>query len=105
MAELKEMPEAELLELAGIYEEKGLNKDLSIKVATQLTIRNALAAQAHDELGISDITKARPFQAALASEGSFVSVQLFAKVEPNQKERIILSLKKGGHVVGFMGVE
>ena len=31
------------------------------------------------------------------------TVQIFAEVEPNQKERIILSLKKGGHVVGFMG--
>ena len=52
------MPEAELLELAGIYEEKGLDKELSIKVAKQLTAHNALAALARDELGISDITEA-----------------------------------------------
>lgn len=31
------------------------------------------------------------------------SVNVFAEVEPNQKERIILALKKGGHVVGYMG--
>lgn len=60
------MPEAELLELAGIYEEKGLDKELSIKVAKQLTAHNALAALARDELGISDITEAWPLQAALA---------------------------------------
>jgi Mg2+-importing ATPase len=29
--------------------------------------------------------------------------QVFAEVEPNQKERIILALRQGGHVVGFMG--
>ncbi len=73
MAELKEMPEAELLELAGIYEEKGLDKELSIKVAKQLTAHNALEAHARDELGISDITEAKPLQAALASGASFIS--------------------------------
>ena len=42
MTELKEMPKVELLELASIYEEKGLDKELSIKVAKQLTVHNAL---------------------------------------------------------------
>ena len=73
MAELNEMPEAELLELAGIYEDKGLDKELSLKVAIQLTAHNALEAHARDELGISDITEAKPLQAALASGVSFVS--------------------------------
>ncbi len=73
MTELNDMPEAELIELAGIYEEKGLDKELSIKVAKQLTAHNALAAHARDELGISDITEAKPLQAALASGVSFVS--------------------------------
>ncbi len=73
MAELEEMPEAELLELAGIYEKKGLDKELSIKVAEQLTAHNALEAHARDELGISDITEAKPLQAALASGASFIS--------------------------------
>ncbi len=72
-AELEEMPEAELLELAGIYEKKGLDKELSIKVAEQLTAHNALEAHARDELGISDITEAKPLQAALASGTSFIS--------------------------------
>ncbi len=73
MTELKDMPEAELIELAGIYEEKGLDKELSLKVANQLTAHNALAAHARDELGISDITEAKPLQAAFASGVSFVS--------------------------------
>jgi Mg2+-importing ATPase len=30
-------------------------------------------------------------------------VDVFAEVEPNHKERIILALKKAGHVVGYMG--
>lgn len=72
-SELKEMPEAELMELAGIYEQKGLDKKLSIEVAKQLTAHNALEAHARDELGINDITGARPLQAALASGASFIS--------------------------------
>ena len=73
MKELQDMPDAELLELAGIYEDKGLDKELSLKVAEQLTAHNALAAHARDELGISSITEAKPLQAALASGVSFVS--------------------------------
>ena len=73
MKELEETPEAELLELAGIYEKKGLDKTLSIKVAEQLTAHNALEAHARDELGISDITEAKPLQAAMASGASFIS--------------------------------
>lgn len=70
--ELEESPEAELLELSGIYEKKGLDRNLSIQVAEQLTAHNALEAHARDELGISDITKAKPLQAALASGASFI---------------------------------
>jgi len=35
--------------------------------------------------------------------GRIEEVNLFAEVDPNQKERIILALKKKGHVVGYMG--
>jgi len=52
---------------------KGLDKKLSIEVAKQLTAHNALEAHARDELGINDITGARPLQAALASGASFIS--------------------------------
>jgi VIT1/CCC1 family predicted Fe2+/Mn2+ transporter len=69
--ELAETPEAELSELQGIYEKRGLDPSLAMQVAEQLTSRNALAAHAHDELGISEITTARPVQAALASAATF----------------------------------
>jgi len=70
--ELEEMPEAELKELAGIYVKRGLKPDLAEQVALQLTEYNALEAHARDELGINDITQAKPMQAALASLGAFV---------------------------------
>jgi VIT1/CCC1 family predicted Fe2+/Mn2+ transporter len=69
--ELEEMPEVELLELAKIYEKRGVSKETALKVATELTEHDALAAHAHDELGINEITQAKPLQAALASFGSF----------------------------------
>ena len=69
--ELEEMPEFELLELAKIYERRGVSKETALKVATELTAHDALAAHAHDELGINEITQAKPMQAAMASFGSF----------------------------------
>ncbi len=70
--ELLEMPKEELIELAKIYEKRGLDKKLSIKVAEQLTAHNALEAHARDELGINEITQAKPLEAALASGAAFV---------------------------------
>jgi len=69
--ELATQPEAELAELAGIYVERGLSPELAQQVARQLTAHDALGAHARDELGLSEITAARPLQAALASAGSF----------------------------------
>jgi VIT1/CCC1 family predicted Fe2+/Mn2+ transporter len=70
--ELEEMPEGEMLELAKIYEARGLSKELSIEVSKQLTEHDALGAHARDELGINEITQARPFQASLASGAAFI---------------------------------
>ena len=70
--ELENTPETELEELAKIYENRGLTRDLSVEVAKQLTHYNALESHARDELGINEITQARPFQAALASAVSFI---------------------------------
>jgi len=70
--ELEEMPEAELLELARIYEERGLDDHLAMQVAEQLTAYNALEAHARDELGINELTQAKPLQAALSSGASFI---------------------------------
>lgn len=58
-------------ELAAIYVGRGLTAALAEQVATQLAAKDALAAHALDELGISDRGRARPMQAALASAISF----------------------------------
>ena len=58
-------------ELAAIYVGRGLEPALANQVAEQLMAHDALAAHARDELGISDISTARPVQAALASAASF----------------------------------
>ena len=70
--ELESMPEEELHELAKLYEQRGLTKKLAMEVAVQLTEHDALASHARDELGINEITQAKPFQAALASACSFI---------------------------------
>lgn len=69
--ELETTPDAELAELASIYVTRGLDMDLAHQVAVQLSAHDALGAHARDELGISDLTTARPIQAALASAASF----------------------------------
>lgn len=69
--ELATEPEAERAELAGIYRSRGLSPDLANQVADQLTAHDALGAHARDELGLHELTRARPIQAALASAASF----------------------------------
>jgi VIT1/CCC1 family predicted Fe2+/Mn2+ transporter len=69
--ELSEDPDFELAELTGIYKERGLNPVLAAEVAKELTAKDALAAHARDELGLSDVLSARPVQAAVASAASF----------------------------------
>lgn len=69
--ELEEMPEQELKILAQIYEQRGLSKATAMQVALELTAKDALAAHVRDELGLTEITKANPIQAALASGASF----------------------------------
>ncbi len=58
-------------ELAGIYLARGLEAGLAREVADQLMAHDALGAHARDELGISDLQRARPVQAAFASAGTF----------------------------------
>jgi len=70
-AELAANPEGELAELAGIYQHRGLDADLALQVARQLTAHDALEAHARDELGITEALRARPLQAALASAAAF----------------------------------
>ncbi|GLZ40966.1 VIT family protein [Actinokineospora sp. NBRC 105648] len=69
--ELREMPEAEERELAGIYQDKGLSPDLAEQVAHELTEKDALHAHADAELGIDPDNLTSPWQAAWASFVSF----------------------------------
>ena len=69
--ELSESPVAELNELAEIYVKRGVERGLARQVAQQLMAKDALAAHARDELGMSEITTARPVQAALTSAAMF----------------------------------
>jgi VIT1/CCC1 family predicted Fe2+/Mn2+ transporter len=69
--ELTSEPERELGELQQIYVDRGLDPDLALRVAEQLTARDALATHARDELGITQTQAANPVQAALASAATF----------------------------------
>ncbi|QSB45706.1 VIT family protein [Tsuneonella flava] len=69
--ELETMPAAELDELTGIYTERGLDPELARTVAEQLTAHDALATHAREELAITELTTARPLQAAFASALTF----------------------------------
>lgn len=69
--ELATQPEFEREELAQIYVRRGVDVVLARQVADQMMARDALAAHAQDELGISEITTAKPIQAALTSAATF----------------------------------
>jgi len=69
--ELAEDPESEAKELAQIYVARGLTTELARQVSEQLMAHDALSAHARDELGISELTAARPVQAALTSAATF----------------------------------
>lgn len=69
--ELIDMPELELKRLARIYEGRGLKKETALLVAKELTEHDALGAHIRDELGLNEISKANPIQAAFASGAAF----------------------------------
>lgn len=86
--ELSAMPEEELNILAQIYERRGLQKETAMQVAKEMTAYDALGTHIRDELGINEISSAKPIQAALASGASFtiggilpLMVILFAPVK------------------------
>ncbi|WP_440999467.1 VIT1/CCC1 transporter family protein [Fodinibius sp. SL11] len=69
--ELEEMPEIELQRLAEIYEKRGLKKETALTVAKELSEHDALGAHIRDELGINEISQAKPMQAAFSSGAAF----------------------------------
>lgn len=72
-AELAGQPDYECEELTRIYMDRGVDADLARQVAIQLMAKDSLGAHARDELGISEITAARPIQAALTSAATFAA--------------------------------
>jgi VIT1/CCC1 family predicted Fe2+/Mn2+ transporter len=72
--QLHEDPEGELAELIGIYVKRGLEPELARKVAEQLSSHDRLTAHLRDELGLLDVLRARPLQAAAVSALSFASL-------------------------------
>lgn len=70
-AELVTNLEFETVELAKLYQQRGLDLDLATEVAKQLMVHDALGSHARDELGINTAFRARPMQAALASAAAF----------------------------------
>jgi VIT1/CCC1 family predicted Fe2+/Mn2+ transporter len=70
-AELAAQPEHEREELTRIYVDRGLDRTLAEQGADALSAHDALAAHARDELAISELTAARPLQAAIASAATF----------------------------------
>ena len=93
--ELKETPEEELIELAGIYEAKGLAAETAKQVAAELTAHDALAAHAEAELRIDPNALANPFHAAIASAVSFLlgaMLPLLAILLPPPGLRVIVTV-------------
>jgi VIT1/CCC1 family predicted Fe2+/Mn2+ transporter len=71
--ELAAMPEEEMQILAQIYEKRGLKKETALQVAKELTEADALGTHIRDELGINEVSQAKPIQAALASGMAFTA--------------------------------
>ena len=91
--ELAEMPEAELRELAAIYEARGLSPALAHRVAVELTEHDALGAHAEAELGLDPEELTSPWQAALTSTAAFTVgglLPLLAVLLPPEGARVLV---------------
>lgn len=110
---LKDNYEEEVIELAEIYQKRGLAYELSLQVARQLMAKDALGAHARDEIGIVDNSKAQPVLAAVSSAISFtvgallpLSIVLFASYE-NIAAMVVLvtliALGALGAISSFLG--
>ena len=111
--ELADQPALELQELTAIYVKRGLDRDLALKVASQLSMRDRLVAHLRDELGIDPNALARPLQAAWISAvsfGLFASVPIVALIAAPSGVRIpaiavlsLVSLATLGALGGRLG--
>jgi VIT1/CCC1 family predicted Fe2+/Mn2+ transporter len=111
--ELAARPRAELNELARIYLKRGLEEDLAMKVAEQLSTHDRLGAHLRDELGIDQESLARPMQAAWISAASFAcsaAVPIVALLAAPASSRLLaiaamslVSLAALGAFGGYLG--
>jgi VIT1/CCC1 family predicted Fe2+/Mn2+ transporter len=95
---------SERAELAGIYVQRGLAPALAEQVATQLMQKDALAAHARDELGLSATHRARPLQAAMASAASFATGALLPLLVVLWSPVAILSLTLAASALLFLAL-
>jgi vacuolar iron transporter family protein len=102
--ELAETPEGELKELAGIYRDRGLEPQLAMEVAKQLTKHDGLAAHLRDELGIEEHGRAKPLQAAWVSATSFATFALIPIVALVVLPSYALSAIPAASLVGLAGL-
>ena len=103
--ELAESPEAELRELQNIYIARGLDADLALRVAEQLSAGDRLAAHARDELGITEAQAAKPIQAALASAATFsVGAALPLVISALAPTRLIIALVTIASLISLAGL-
>jgi len=102
--ELDAFPDAEREELATIYIARGLPKDLADRVAEQLMKRNPLEAHARDELGLYDMNRARPVQAAITSALTFSSGAVFPILTLIVSPRTVCVWTVGLCALGLLGV-
>ena len=107
--ELTEDPAGERNELAAIYRTRGLSAALADQVADELSAGDVLSAHARDELGMTELSHARPFQAAGASAASFTvgaALPLLAVIVSPASTRIELTVAAtlvALGLTGFMG--
>ncbi len=95
--ELDSQPAVERRELADIYVARGLDPELALKVADQLMAKDALGTHARDELGISEVSTARPLQAAFTSAATFsvgaaMPLAVVAIVPPQQLILLVIAV-------------
>jgi VIT1/CCC1 family predicted Fe2+/Mn2+ transporter len=102
--ELATQPALERAELAGIYEKRGLTAELALQVADQLMAHDAIGAHARDELGMSEATRARPLQAALASAAAFAVGAALPVLLAAIVSMSILSIAVSGSSLILLGV-
>ena len=104
-AELAANPEAETQELTNIYITRGVAPALAEQVAVQLMAKDAIGVHAREELGISEVTTARPIQAALASAATFsVGAALPLVIAVLAPVRLIIPLVSAGSLVCLAGL-